>query len=106
MPDDGETYCAACIALWKAALVDVLGIDAEWVQKNLSGPEDAVKVIGWPRDRKAPQVDYAVTWAPSSTMGMLVVPVCLTHAPAADLTPPPPPPPPGMQRPRLIPGMS
>jgi hypothetical protein len=104
-PEPGITLCAVCVAEWKDALITLLGIDQAWLAKHLAGPPDQVKVICWPVSHsKRPPVEEAVTWAPSDLMGMAIVPMCFTHAPA--LASGAPPAPPGLTRPKLIPGMS
>lgn len=100
-----ETYwCAVCVATWKAALVAMLGIDAEWIKRELDGNEDdKPKIIAPPPGAKMPPLNYAVTMMTVGSVGGPAL-VCWTHADAFSdvqvIVPP------GNGQQRLIPGMS
>jgi len=109
IPPEGERHwCAVCVADWKAALIDHLGIDQAWVDENLSGPDTKVIYLAAKKNFTMPPLSAAVTMAPVEVMGWAVVEVCWTHAAATRIGKPGESEvPPGFRRPPgLIAGMS
>lgn len=103
LPNPGEPWCAVCVAAWKMRLVELIGIDPEWIKRELDGsPDDKPKVIGAPRGAMMPPLNAGVTMMPvGAVQGMALV--CWTHADALGTIPVMPP---GDGAQRLIPGLS
>lgn len=100
----GEYWCAVCVARWKSHLVTLLGIDAEWIKRELDGKEtDPPKVIMPPRGATMPPLEVGVTTQPVGAVGGTAE-VCWTHADALGTLPIMAPP--GDDRQRIIPGLS
>lgn len=99
---NGEWWCLACCVLAKGAIFkdDAVQrrVQEKLTDKNLEfvtvGPKNTTDVLK--------QLEEAVTWGPHPLAGGQVVPLCWTHAPAADGTAPPAEPP----RQQLLRGMS
>ena len=103
-PQNGQYWCAVCVANWKAKLVEVLKIDAEWIRRELDGDEtSSPKVIAPPKNATMPPLEYGVTLMPVGAVGGAAL-TCWTHADATGTVPVVAAPGDGAQR--LIPGLS
>lgn len=104
VPPDGQQWCAVCVADWKRVLVEQVGINADWITKELAGTDaDPPKVIAPALHQKMPPVEVGVTLAPVTKLGGTAL-VCWTHADALGTAQPPVPP--AFGRNQLIQGMS
>lgn len=90
-PPEGETWCAACLALFKGETFADPAVQ-ERVADGLADEKRDVFAVAVDPKAFIKAVDAAISWAghPLIMRGALVVPLCGLHFPAVDPTQPPP----------------